>query len=375
MERRIYLDCNATTPVIPEVVAAMVPYFGELPGNPSSPHSFGNAAKDAVDAARRSCAALIGAVPEEFFFTSGGTFANNLALAGTIAPPDRRHLIISGIEHSSVFQCAREMIRRGWTVSEAPVDRDGLVITAEIERLIRPETMLISVMLANNETGTIQPVREIARLAADNGILMHTDAVQAVGKMAVNVADLGVDLLSLSAHKFYGPKGIGGLYVKKGVKLHPLTFGGGQESSYHPGTENVPAIVGLGKAAEIALRDFETNLQRLGSLREYLLNNLHSRLPQAVCNSHPTAVLPNTLNLSFPGVVNASLVARLDHAGIAVGSGSACSSGNGKPSRVLQAAGKSPAETAGAIRISWGTNNTMAELDILLDALSSSVNH
>lgn len=368
----IYLDYNATTPVIEEVVDAMLPFFGEIPGNPSSQHRFGREAATAVRIAREQLATLLGATPEEIIFTHNGTAANNLALAGVaaLAPKDRRHLIVSSIEHSSILQCCRELVRNGWIVSEAPVDGNGRLQVEKLVDLIRPETYLISVMLANNETGTIQPVKEVAALAADNGIIMHTDAVQAIGKMPVNVNDLGVDLLSLSGHKIYAPKGIGALYIRQGLQLRPLYWGGNQENGLQSGTENVPGIVGLGKAAEISRLHLKHHIRHLNTLLSRLESRIREKLPAAEINTHPEHRLPNTLNVKFPGIANTKLVASLDARGMAVSNGAACgSSHDTKPSHVLHAAGKSNLEAMSSIRISLGLDNTAKEMDFLVETL------
>jgi len=372
MNETIYLDYNATSPVSAEVFDAMMPYFGRIFGNPSSPHRYGREAAEAVNHARTRVAALLQAKPEEVVFTPGGTMSNNLALAGAaaLAPKDRHHLIVSSIEHSSVLQCCRELIRSGWTISEVPVDHLGHVRLDRLEELIRPETYLISVMLANNETGAVQPIREIARVAAENGLLMHTDAIQAAGKLEIDVNALGVDLLSLSAHKFGGPKGIGALFVRSGLTLQPRSFGGGQEKGLNPGTENVSGIVGLGKAAELARIHLDDHITAMQRLFAGLERQLKAQFPEAVINTPPDHRLPNTLSVSFPGIPNAALVARLDARGIAVSTGAACGSAHpDKPSHVLQAAGRSAADAMTAIRISFGPNTPEEHLRQLVAAI------
>ena len=372
MNEAIYLDYNATTPTAPAVVNAMLPFLGKIYGNPSSQHQFGRAAAAAIVQARSQLATLLGAQPEEIIFTSGGTSANNLALEGAaaMAPKDRRHLIISSIEHSSVLQCCREMVKDGWTIAEAPVDRDGHLLLDRVAELIRPETWLISVMLANNETGAIQPIREIARLAAENGILMHTDAVQAIGKIPVNPTQLGVDLLTLSGHKFYGPKGIGALYIRNGVTLRPRSFGGGQEKGLTPGTENVPGIVGIGHAAELVARHLNELTTRQHQLLNYLENRIRNHLQEAEIITPQRDRLPNTLSVSFPGIINTDLVARLDARGFAVSTGAACSSTHAdRPSHVLLASGRTTADAMSAVRISFGLETTQEQLHNLVETI------
>jgi len=377
MSNAIYLDYNATAPTAPSVLSAMLPFLGKVCGNPSSQHQFGREAAAAIVRSRQQVATLLGTQAENIVFTAGGTTANNLVIQGAAAaaPKDRRHLIVSSIEHSSVLQCCRDMIKEGWTISEVPVDHNGHLRLDLLAELIRPETWLISVMLANNETGAIQPVKEAAKMAADNGILMHTDAVQAVGKMPVKVDDLEVDLLTLSGHKFYGPKGVGAIYIRPGVTVKPKIFGGSQEHGLFPGTENVPGIVGLGHAAELIEHHLGELISRQSELLVYLENRIRNHLAEAEFNTPAHNRLPNTLSVMFPGIANSALVARLDARGFAVSTGAACSSVHAdKPSHVLQASGRSASDAMSAIRISFGLETTQEQLHDLVDAIHTIIN-
>jgi cysteine desulfurase len=367
---RIYLDHNATTPVDPEVFAAMTPYFTEKFGNPSSAHSFGQAAKFALDEAREEVAALLHCRPLEVIFTSGGTEANNLALFGAAAvSAGKHHIITTTIEHPAVISTLEELGRRGFQISQVAVDESGVVDPAAILQEIRSDTRLISVMLANNEVGTIQPVQEIAAAIAGRGILLHTDAVQAIGKIPVDVRELAVDFLSLSSHKFYGPKGVGALYIRREVAIPPLIWGGAQERGRRGGTENLPAIVGLGRAAKIVGSRLAADQAHLLDLRQHFETRLRRELGQVVLNGHPEARLVNTVNLSFLGVEGGGLVLSLDMDGVAVSSGSACSSGSPRPSHTLMAMGLGDERARCAVRFSLGRGNTRAELDTVCDKL------
>jgi len=353
---RIYLDYAATTPVDPEVLRAMELYLRDAFGNPSSIHSFGKEAKLAVEEARRKVAALIGAREEEVIFTSGGTEANNMVLWGfTIARVKKGgHIVTSSIEHPSILETCRFLQSLGIDVTYVRVDRYGMVDPDEVRRAITPRTFLISIMHANNEVGTIQPIKEIAKVAKEAGIPFHTDAVQTVGHIPVNVDDLGVDLLSFSAHKMYGPKGIGGLYVREGILLLPFLRGGGQERGLRSGTENVPGIVGLGKAAELAMRNLTEEMSRLQSLRDRFIKEVLTRIPGAHLNGHPTQRLPGNAHFSFDGVEGEALVINLDLEGVAVSSGAACHSRHLEPSHVLLAMGMDRSQALGAVRFSFG---------------------
>ncbi|MGB9886864.1 MAG: cysteine desulfurase family protein [Moorellales bacterium] len=370
-ERSVYFDHSATTPLRPEVLQAMLPYLTERYGNPSSLHRWGREAREALERARYDVAALIGARPEEVVFTSGGTEANNLALIGAARAYSRRgrHVITSAIEHHAVLDAALYLKRLGFEVSLVPVTADGLVQVEEVERAITADTILISIMHANNEIGTVQPIDAIGRLAREKGIVFHTDAVQSAGKVPVNVDELGVDLLALSAHKFGGPKGVGALYVRKGIRLEPLLHGGDQERRRRPGTENLAGIVGLGAAAELARRELPAEARRLAGLRDRLLSRLLSLLPEAIITGHRERRLPNHASVCVPGVAAEAVLTELDRLGVAASSGSACTAGSQAPSHVLTALGFPPDLARGALRFTLGWGNTEADVDYLLEVL------
>ncbi|MDA8127411.1 MAG: cysteine desulfurase family protein [Betaproteobacteria bacterium] len=370
MSETVYLDCNATTPVDPRVVDAMLPYLHTHYGNPSSDHAHGRAAKAAVDRARAEVAALIGAQPEDIVFTGCATEANNLALLGA-ARAARSHgrtvLVTSAIEHPSVLQPLRHLAREGWSVAELPVDTAGRVQASHAARLVTPEVALVSVMLANNETGSLQPVRAMADLAHAAGALMHVDAAQAVGKVAVDVDALGADLLTLAGHKFYAPKGVGALYVRSVVVLESLQYGAGHERGLRPGTENVPHIAALGEAARLARTALDQDAARMTSLRDRLHARLAAAIPDLRLNGHPAERLPNTLNVSFPRVAGWQLLAAAP--GVAASTGSACHAGEHAVSGVLAAMGLSREAAAGAVRLSLGRFTSEAEIDGAAEAL------
>lgn len=359
------MDHSATTPVAPEVLEAMLPYFRERYGNASSLHEFGREAREAVESARERLASLIGANPEEIYFTSGGTESDNMALKGVALRwrSKGRHIITTSIEHPAVLEVCRALERLGFDVTYVPVDSQGIVDPLDIERSIRDDTILISVMHANNEIGTIQPIERIAEIARSRGILFHTDAVQTVGKIPVNVNRLGVDLLSISSHKFYGPKGVGALYVRKGTKIESITQGGGHERGLRSGTENVPGIVGMGRAAELASEIMESEIERLTALRDRLKAFVLSNIEDSWLNGHPTKRLPSNLNFGFGRVEGESLLLYLDSKGIAVSTGSACSSKKLEPSHVLLALGLEPVRCHGSLRITLGRDNTRDDVD------------
>ncbi|OGU22392.1 MAG: cysteine desulfurase NifS [Hydrogenophilales bacterium RIFOXYD1_FULL_62_11] len=368
----IYLDCNATTPVDPRVLEAMLPYLAAHYGNPSSDHVYGQRAKAAIDAARAEVAALIGASPAEIVFTGCATEANNLALLGAARaaqPGGRTVLVTSSIEHPSVLQPLRHLARGGWSVTELPVDAAGRVQSSHAAKAITPEVALVSVMLANNETGSLQAVRAMADLAHAAGALMHVDAAQAAGKVAVDVHALGADLLTLAGHKFYAPKGVGALYVRTGVALEPVQFGAGHENGLRPGTENVPYIVALGEAARLARTTLTQEATRMTALRDCLHGLLGAAIPGLSLNGHPTERLPNTLNLSFPSVAGWQLLAAAP--AVAASTGSACHAGDHAVSGVLAAMGLSREAAVGAVRLSLGRFTTEAEVDRAADALIS----
>jgi cysteine desulfurase len=369
--RPVYLDYNATTPVAPEVLAAMLPYFREEFGNANSIHTFGQHARGAVEQARERVAALLGARSSEIAFTSGGTESNNHAILGVVgaAPGDRKHVITSVIEHNAVLDVVRELERRGVSATFLPVNREGLVDPEDVRRAIRPETVLITLMLANNEIGTLEPIEEIGRIAAEKGIILHSDAVQGVGKVPVDVHKLGVHLLSLSAHKLYGPKGVGALYIRKGTRLEPLMYGGHHERDRRPGTENVAGIVGLGAAAELALARLNQDGERIAAMRDRLEKGLLGRVPHASINGWGAPRTPNTTNVTFPFVEGEAMVIALDLKGIACSTGAACSSGAVEPSHVLTAIGLSREDARATIRFSLGHQTTGEEIDYALETI------
>ncbi len=370
MSDPIYLDYNATTPVDPRVLDAMLPYLAVHYGNPSSDHVYGQRAKAAVEAARAEVAALIGASPAEIVFTGCATEANNLALLGAARaaqPGGRTVLVTSSIEHPSVLQPLRHLAREGRSVIELPVDASGRVQVDHAANVITPEVALVSVMLANNETGSLQAVRALADLAHAVGALMHVDAAQAVGKVAVDVNALGADLLTLAGHKFYAPKGVGALYVRTGVALEPIQYGAGHEHGLRPGTENVPHIVALGEAARLVRTTLAHEATRMTALRDRLHGLLTAAIPGLQLNGHPTERLPNTLNISFPAVAGWQV---LDAApAVAASTGSACHAGDHAVSGVLAAMGLTPEAAMGAVRLSLGRFTTESEIDAAAEAL------
>jgi len=376
---RVYLDYNATTPVAPAVLEAMLPFLGENFGNAGSVHTPGQRARAAVDSARESVAALIGAKPSEIVFTSGGTEADNLALFGSLAASakPRKHVITTAIEHHAILHSCEELERQGIDVTIVPVSQSdasrGAVDPEDIRRALRPETILISVMHANNELGVIQPVEEIGRIAAEAGVRFHCDAVQSAGKVPLDVDRLGVDLLSISAHKFCGPKGVGALYVRSGTPLAPRFFGGHAERDRRPGTENVPGIVGIGKAAELARNLLGEDSQRIGDLRDRLESALLESVPNARVNGDRAHRVPNTTNMSFPGAGGEALLISLDLQGIACSTGAACSSGSTEPSHVLLAAGLTRDDARSSLRFSLGRPTTPVEIDYAISVIPSVV--
>ena len=369
---RIYLDHNATTPLHPLVADRMAHALREVWGNASSVHHFGQQAKAALDEARGSLASLLGADAAEIVFTAGGTESDNLAIRGAaeaLEPSGRKHLITTAIEHEAVLNTLKSLARRGWRVTTLPVDASGIVSPDRLREVITDDTALVSVMHANNEIGTIQPVGEIAAIAHEHGALVHTDAVQSAGKLPLDVRTLGVDLLTIAGHKFYGPKGTGALWVRRGVRLvSPLT-GGRQERSRRAGTENVPALVGLGVAAEAAGRSLAAEGPRLAALRDRLEDGILSTISGSSRNGAQSPRVPNTSNISIDRIESESVLIGLDLAGIAVSSGSACSSGTLEPSHVLKAMGLPHLRTLGSIRFSLGASNTDADINRVLEVL------
>jgi len=354
----VYFDHAATTAVDERVLEAMLPYFSERYGNPSEIHVLGRAAREALEAARSKVAVAIGAADKEIIFTSGGTEADNLALSGYLQRFPGGHLVVGAIEHPAVIETARFLMRQGWEVTFAPVDSAGLVDSEAFARAFRSDTRLASVMFANNVVGTIQPVAELARIAHEHGAVFHTDAVQAVGALPIDVGELGVDLLSLSGHKFYGPKGIGALYVRRGTRIGALLHGGGHERRLRSGTENVPAIVGLGAAIEIAAGAISTERPRLEALRDRLAAGLLDAIDETLFLGHPTERLPGNVCISIRYVEGESMVLQLDAAGFAVASGSACASGSLEPSHVVLAMGYRAEDAHGSVRLTLGRLNT-----------------
>jgi len=378
---RIYLDNSATTAAAPEVIDAMLPYFSEESGNAQSVHSFGQRAKSAVEHARRQVSLLINSAPGEVVFVSGGTEADNLAIRG-IAEAHRehgRHIITSEIEHPAVLATCEALEAASYRVTYLPVSSSGLVSVEDLASAIADDTILISIMHANNETGSIQPIEEIAKLVARarasgrNHLHFHTDAVQSVGKIPADVKRLGVDLLSLSGHKIHGPKGVGALYIRKGTRLGKLFYGGHHERDRRPGTENVPGIVGLGRAAELARTHFQERSARLRELRDYFELEVTRRVPGARINGDPERRVPNVSNMSFHGVDGESLLIALDLKGIAVSTGSACASGSLEPSHVLTALGLTREQVRGSLRLSLGAYTTREEIDCALIALEETI--
>ena len=363
-QRPVYLDYNATTPVDPAVREAMRPYLEKEFGNPSSAHSYGIAAREAMQRARRQVGDLLGARPEEIVFTAGGSESDNLAIQGVaFAHRERgRHIITSAVEHPAVLRTCRHLAERhGFELTVLPVDRDGLVDPDDVVRAIRPDTVLVTVMHAQNEVGTLQPVAEVARVVRERGVMVHTDAAQSVGKVPVRVNELGVDLLTVAGHKLYAPKGIGALYVRSGVALQPLIHGAGHEGGLRAGTENVPYIVALGRACELAAAELTAFGERVGALRDDLFALLANGVPGLRRNGHSSRRLPNTLNVGLPGLVGEELLTRVPD--VAASTGSACHAGTTEPSEVLLAMGQGRAEALGALRLSLGRYTTRAEVE------------
>ncbi len=370
-KKRIYFDHSATTRVLPEVEQAVAPYFLEMWGNPSSIHTFGREAKAAVENARKQVAAILNADPSEIVFTSGGTESDNLAIKGTAMykGKSKGHIITTKIEHHAVMEPCEWLKRFGFEVTYLPVSAEGFVDPGEVERAIKNDTVLISVMTANNEIGTIQPVKEIGAIAHAKGIPFHTDAVQSIGKMHIDVKADNIDLLSLSAHKFHGPKGVGALYVRKGTKIEPIIQGGGQERGLRSSTENVPGIVGLGKAAEIARRDMEPTCARMKSLRDKMMKAVPELVPRSYVNGNKTRRLVNNTHFRFDFIEGEGLILQLDFKGIAASTGSACSTGSLEPSHVLLALGLTHEQAHGSLRVTLGRENTEEEVDYFLEVL------
>ena len=368
--RRIYLDHNASTPVHPKVLEAMLPYFSESFGNASSIHAFGREAKHALEASRETIAAFLGVSPEEIVFTSGGTESDNVAIKGVAsAGPRPGHIITTQIEHHAVLRTCEALEREGWVVTYLNVDEYGLLDPDDVRRSIRPDTALISVMHANSEVGTIEPIEEIARVAQEAGIPFHVDGVQSFGKIPYRPREIGLSLLAFSSHKIYGPKGVGALWIRRGTRMVGIQHGGDHERRRRAGTENVAGIVGFAKAVEIRQREMMDEAGRLRSLRDRLWEGIRGRIEEVRLNGHPTRRLPSTLNVSFKGIESESLILGLDLKGIGISAGSACSSGNLEPSYVLTAMGLPADLGMAAARFSLGRGTREEEIDYVLEVL------
>jgi len=372
----IYLDNAASTAVHPDVVKEMLPYFDVQYGNPSSIHQFGRKAKNAIQKARKQVAALVGAEPNEILFTSGGTESNNTILDGVLkssGEPDPEHIITSSIEHEAILQPCKEFENAGIKITYLPVDEYGIVDPDDIANSINSHTVLVSIMLANNEVGTIQPIKEISEICKKYQIPLHTDAVQAVGKVPINVKELGVDALSVSSHKINGPKGIGALFIKKGLRVSPQILGGGQENGMRSGTENVASIVGFGKACEIAKERLNENISHFETLHSSMLSRIIKEISHVKLNGHPEKRIFNNIHLTFMGVNGEDLIIKLDEYGIAASTGSACSTHTQKASHVLKAMGFNHEQITGSLRISFGYMNTLDEVDQTVEVLKKVV--
>lgn len=371
MNKMIYMDHSATTPVKKEVLEEMLPYFSEFYGNPSSVYALSNHSRLAIDKARERVAKAIGAKKTEVFFTGGGSEADNWALKGVAYKNKDKgnHIITTKIEHHAILHTCEYLEQQGFQVTYLDVDEYGMISLEDLEKAITEKTILISIMFANNEIGTIQPVKEIGELAKKHGVLFHTDAVQAVGSLPIDVKEMNIDLLSMSAHKLYGPKGVGALYIRQGTKIDPLIAGGAQEKNKRAGTENTPGIVGLGKAIELAYEHLKENTAYLISLRERLIKGVQERIPYVRLNGHPEKRLPGNTNFCFQFIEGEALLLSLDMVGIAGSSGSACTSGSLDPSHVLLAIGLPHEIAHGSLRLSLGTGNTEEEVDYAVEKL------
>jgi cysteine desulfurase len=375
--QRIYLDHNATTPVDPAVFEAMLPYFSGDFGNASSIHTFGQRARAAVETAREQVAALLGARPQEIVFTSGGTESDNHAIFGVVLAlddaPSAKHVITTTIEHEAVLNTCQALEKEGVAVTYLQVSRDGLIELEELRRAFRPETVLITIMHANNEIGTVQPIAEIGEIASEHNIYFHTDAVQSAGKLPIDIKSSPLDLLSLSGHKIYAPKGVGAIYIKSGTRLRQFLYGGHHQRGFRPGTENVTGIVGLGKAAELTRAALAEDASRISALRDRLEQGLLSRVPDSYANAASAPRTPNTCNMTFSGIEGEALVIALDLKGIACSTGAACSSGAVEPSHVLTAIGLPASEAHASVRFSLGRHTTAAEIDAVLEIVPAAV--
>ena len=369
MTRRVYLDHNASTPVHPEVVAAMTPYFTEVYGNPSSVHAFGRDAREGVDVAREKVARFLKVPPDQVIFTSGGTESDNFGVKGLALARGRGHVITSKIEHHAVLRTVQSLEQQGFAATYVGVDAEGAVDPDEVRKAIRPDTVAISIMHANSEVGTLQPIAEIGKIAREHGVQFHVDAVQTFGKVPIDVDAMNIDLLSFSAHKIYGPKGVAGLYIRKGTKMVAIQHGGEHERRRRAGTENVPSIVGFGKAVEIRGREMHDEARRLTDLRDRLWEDISARVPDVRLNGHPTNRLPGTCSICYRHVESESIVLGLDLKGIGVSAGSACTSGNIEPSYVLVAMGVPVEWAMGAVRSSLGHSTTAEDIDYVVECV------
>ena len=363
--KTIYLDHCATTPLNPDVLTAMLPFLRDSFGNPSSAHTLGRTAREAVEEARGKVAALIGANASEIVFTSGGTEADNLAIQGIARVRKDRgnHIVTSAIEHHAVLRTCEYLARNGFTVTYLPVDHHGVVNPEDVKKALTDKTILVTIMHSNNEVGTVEPISEIGKIAAERGVAFHTDAVQSVGKVPINVKELQVDLLSIAAHKLYGPKGIGALYIKEGIRIDPIIYGGEQEKGMRSGTENVASIAGLGKACELAMETVAVRMDDIRKMRDAFQERISAALPDLVINGHPVSKLPNCLSVSVPVIMAEMIVRDLDARGIAVSAGSACTSHSVEISHVLAAMGLPKEIAQGTVRFSLGITNTPEEME------------
>src|SRR5438046_617386 len=369
MNRRVYLDHNASTPVHPEVLAEMLPYFAEIFGNPSSIHAFGREARDGLDRARERVARFLRVTPQEIVFTSGGTESDNFAVKGLAAARGKGHLITSKVEHHAVLRTCQSLEAQGFDVAYVGVDEHGMVNPDDVRRAIRPDTIAISIMHANSEVGTIQPIAAIGRIAREHGIPLHVDAVQTLGKVPLDLDAFGIDVLSFSGHKIYGPKGVAALWIRKGTRMVAIQHGGEHERRRRAGTENVPGIVGLGKAVEVRARDMHAEAERLTALRDRLIDGVCGRVPEVLLSGHPTQRLPGTASFLVRHVESESIVLGLDLKGIGVSAGSACTSGNVEPSHVLVAMGVTLDWAMGAVRCSLGRSTTAEDIDYVIECM------
>lgn len=370
----IYLDNAASTPIDQEVLKEMTPFLQDRFGNPSSIHQQGRLVGKAISKARKQVAELISAKPNEILFTSGGTESNNTAIFGAAKKTKKRHVITSSIEHDAILQPCKKLEKEGIEVIYLPVDNHGMVSLDELKKSLTKETFLVSIMFANNEVGTIQPIKEMAQICNKNNVLFHTDAVQAIGKTEINVKELGVDLLSISSHKINGPKGVGALFIREGIELEPILYGGGQEGGLRSGTENVASIAGFGKACQLAKDNLAKNISFLRKLQDTLVSKVTNEIQYSALNGHPQKRIPNNAHFTFLGINGEDLIIKLDENGVAASTGSACSVNTQKASHVLEAMGFSHEQISGSLRLSLGTGNTTSEIEQTVEILKNIVN-